>query len=146
MPVKNPPNREERILNSPSPEQIKTLIDTALGKIKADMVIANADLVNVYSGELLKGYSVAIKGKKIAYVGEKAEHTIGPDTKVIDATGKALIPGLIDAHNHIFFYFTVDEFPKYAMKGGTTTIITETSAASFPLGCGGIKQFIKAIR
>src|SRR4030042_2653213 len=118
MPVKNPPNREERILNSPSPQQIKTLINTALGKIKADIVIANADLVNVYSGELLKGYSVAIKGERIAYVGENAKHTIGPDTEVIDATGKTLIPGLIDAHSHLFFRYSMDEFLKYAMKGG----------------------------
>ncbi|HJX69503.1 MAG TPA: adenine deaminase C-terminal domain-containing protein [Dehalococcoidia bacterium] len=128
-----------------TPEQIKALIDTALGEIKADMVIANADLVNVYSGELLKGYSVAIKGEKIAYVGEKAEHTIGPDTRVIDATGKTLIPGLIDAHAHLLFLYAVDEFLKYAMKGGTTTIITETRGIFFPLGYRGVKQFLEAI-
>ena len=63
------------------PGQIKVLIDTALGKLKADMVIINADLVNVYSGELLNGYSVAIKGDRIAYVGGNAAHTIGPDSE-----------------------------------------------------------------
>ena len=52
-----------------SPEQIKVLIDTALGNIKADLAIVNGDLVNVYSGELLPGYSVAIKGERIAFVG-----------------------------------------------------------------------------
>jgi len=128
-----------------APEQIKTLIDTALGKIKADIVIANADLVNVYSGELLKGYSVAIKGEKIAYIGENADHTIGPDTMVIDATGKTLIPGLIDAHMHLVTYYTVYEFLKYAMKGGTTTIISEITALTFPLGYKGIEQFLEAI-
>jgi len=128
-----------------TPEQIKALIDTALGEVKADMVITNADMVNVYSGELLKGYSVAVKGEKIAYVGENAGHTIGPETRVIDASGKTLIPGLIDAHNHIFFLFTVDEFLKYVMPGGTTAIITETSAGAFPLGTRGIKQLLEAI-
>ncbi len=128
------------------PGQIKVLIDTALGKLKADMVIVNADLVNVYSGELLKGYSVAIKGDRIAYVGGNAAHTIGPDTKVIDATEKTLIPGLIDAHSNLFCYYPVDEFLKYAMGGGTTAIITETVAISFPLGYQGIRQFLEAIR
>jgi len=131
--------------DSITPAQIKTLIDTALGEVKADMVIINADLVNVYSGELLKGHSVAVKGEKIAYVGENAGHTIGPETRVIDAAGKTLIPGLIDAHNHIFYLRTVDEFLKYAMKGGITTVITETSAGSFPLGPRGIKHLLKAI-
>ncbi|MFC1924028.1 adenine deaminase C-terminal domain-containing protein [Chloroflexota bacterium] len=145
MKSKNLSKLSQEKLNQVDSEKIRTLINTALGEIKADIVVSNADLVNVYSGELLKGYSVAIKGEKIAYVGENADHTIGPDTLVIDATGKTLIPGLIDAHDHIFFYFTVDEFLKYAMRGGTTTIITETCEASFTLGPRGIKQFLEAM-
>jgi len=145
MKSKNLSKLSQERLNQVDSKEIKTLIDTALGEVKADMVITNAELVNVYSGELLKGYSVAIKGEKIAYLGENADHTIGPDTHVIDATGKTLIPGLIDAHDHVLFYFTVDEFLKYAMRGGTTTIITETCEASFTLGPRGIKQFLEAI-
>src|SRR4030042_6417287 len=135
----------KRNLTPVTPEQIKMLIDTALGEIKADIVVANADLVNVYSGELLKGYSVAIKGEKIAYVGEKADHTIGPDTRVIDAAGKTLIPGFIDAHTHLVTYCTVYEFLRYAMKGGITTIITETTAISHALGYQGVKELLEVI-
>ena len=124
--------------------RIKTLIDTALGREKADMVVANADLVNVYSGELLKGHSVAVKGDRIAFVGEKADHTIGPDTRVIDAAGKVLIPGFIEAHTHLLSLSRVDEFLKYAMGGGTTTIITETRNFTIPLGYRGVREFLKA--
>jgi adenine deaminase len=129
-----------------NPEQMKVLIDTALGKIKADLAIVGGNLVNVYTGELLKGQSVAIKGKRIAFVGENAEHTIGPDTRVIDAAGKTLIPGLIDAHTHLIVYYTVDEFLKYAMKGGTTTIVTETMEPSFPFGYQGVQQSLEFIK
>ena len=125
-------------------EKIKALVDTALGKAKADIVVANADLVNVYSGELLRGWSVAVKGDRIAYTGENAEHTIGPDTKVIDAAGKTLIPGLIDAHTHLLAHYTVEEFLKYAMRGGTTAIISETIEITGVLGYHGIQQFIKS--
>ena len=131
-------------LNKVDSEKIKTLIDTALGKIKADMVVANADLVNVYSGELLKGQSVAIKGDRIAFVGENAEHTIGPDTTVIDATGKVLIPGLIDSHIHLLGVCDIYGFLKYAMTGGTTTIISETTTLVIPLGYKGFWQFLNA--
>ena len=131
-------------LTQMDPGKIKTLIDTALGRAKADLVIANADLVNVYSGELLKGYSVAVKGDRIAYVGEDARHTVGPDTVVIEVAGKVLIPGLIDTHTHLLAHYTVDEFLRYAMKGGTTTIVSETIELVSPLGYNGVWEFLKA--
>lgn len=125
-------------------KKIKTLIDTALGKIKADIVVADTDLVNVYSGELLKGWSVAIKGDRIAYVGKNAEHTVGPDTRVIDATGKVLIPGLIDSHVHLLGVCDIYGFLKYSMRGGTTSIISETANLVMPLGYQGVREFLEA--
>jgi adenine deaminase len=132
-------------LFSLTPTQMKELMAVALGESQADLVVANGDLVNVYSGELLKGYSVAIKGERIAYVGKNAEHTIGPATQVIDATGKVMVPGFIDTHTHIFSFCVVDEFLRYAMKGGTTTIVTELLEPAFFLGYRGVTHFLKAI-
>ena len=78
-----------------SVKEISQLMNVAAGKEKADLAVVNANLVNVYTGELLPNYSVAIKGERIAYVGPKVEPSIGPATQVIDAGGKALIPGLL---------------------------------------------------
>ncbi|MFP3974755.1 MAG: adenine deaminase C-terminal domain-containing protein, partial [Dehalococcoidia bacterium] len=122
-------------------------MNTALGNEKADLVITNGDLINVYTGELLKGQSVSIKGERIAYVGEDAGHTIGSQTEVIDASGKILIPGLIDGHAHILgFLYSPHEFLRYAMCGGTTTIITETMEIAFPLGHQGIIEFLESVK
>lgn len=122
-------------------------MDTALGHEKADLVITNGDLVNVYTGELLKGQSISVKGERIAYVGEDATHTIGPQTEVIDASGKVLIPGLIDGHAHILgFLYSPHEFLRYAMRGGTTTIITEMIEIAFHLGYQGILEFLESVR
>ena len=63
----------------------KLLINVALGKEKADMAIVNARLLNVYTGELIDDFSVSVKGKWIAYVGDDPKDTIGPKTVVIDA-------------------------------------------------------------
>lgn len=121
-------------------------MNVALGKEKADLAVVNATLVNVYTGELLQHYSVAIKGQRIAYVGPKAEPCLGPDTRIIDAGGKFLIPGLIDAHTHLVFLFAPWEFVPYAARGGTTALVTETQEIVFPLGYEGIKAYIASLR
>jgi adenine deaminase len=127
-----------------SSEQMNQLINVALGKEKADLAIINGTLLNVYTGELLEGFSVASKGERIAYLGKDVAPTIGPETEVIDAKGKTLIPGLIDAHTHLIWYYRPDEFLRYAMKGGTTSVITETLEVAFPLGYRGVVEFLAA--
>lgn len=114
---------------------IKTLMNVATGKEKADLVIRNACLVNVYSNELLQGSTIAVKGEKIAFVGTDGKHTIGPKTNVIDAAGKVVIPGLIDAHTHLDIpVVPPTEYARYSLLSGTTTIITETLEMANVLG------------
>ncbi|NLX91943.1 MAG: adenine deaminase [Firmicutes bacterium] len=122
------------------------LIRTALGSEKADLAIVNGTLVNVYTGELLERYGVAVKGKRIAYVGKDIGRTIGSDTEVIDAAGKYLVPGFIDTHAHMCFYCSASEFLRYSMRGGTTTIVTELIEMSFPLGYRGIVEYLESCR
>ena len=135
------------LLTIAGPEKAKELITVTLGKAKADLAINNAMLVNVYTGELLKDHSIIIKGEWIAYVGDDPHDWIGPDTHVIDAGGKTVIPGLIDGHTHLADAFcTVSEFLKYAVPGGTTTIITETIEPFTAMGFEGVVDFLGSIR
>jgi len=120
------------------------LMKVALGEAEADLAIVNGDIVNVYTGEVIKGASVLIKGEKVAYVGTDTGKSIGTSTKVIDAAGKTLIPGLIDGHAHIDGPYSISEVLRYAIKGGTTTIITETSNIASPLGYDGVIQFLRS--
>jgi adenine deaminase len=129
-----------------SVEGMKDLAAVSLGEKEADLVVKGVDLVNVYTREVLKGYSVATKGKWIAYVGPDADHTIGSGTKVIDGAGKALIPGFVDGHAHILYYASPQEFLRYAMRGGTTTIVTEIMELTFPLGYGGLIECLEALK
>lgn len=122
------------------------LIKVALGEAEADLAIVNGDVVNVYTGEIIKRASVLIKGDRIASVGSDVGKAIGPSTRVIDATGKTLIPGLIDGHTHIDFIFSISEVLRYAIKGGTTTIITETAEMAHAVGYEGIIHFLRSIK
>lgn len=117
----------------------------ALGEAEADLAVINGAVVNVYTGEVGKA-SILIKGKRIAYVGNDAGKSIGANTRVIDAAGKTLIPGFIDGHTHIDTTYSVSELLRYALRGGTTTIITESCTIAAALGYDGIVQFLNSAR
>jgi adenine deaminase len=125
-------------------EQRYQLMKVALGEAEADLAIVNGSVVNVYTGEVLKGASVLIKGDKIAYVGKNGGKSIGSLTRVIDAGGKTLIPGLIDGHTHLDVTYSISELSRYAVAGGTTTIITETSSIAAVLAYEGTTAILRS--
>jgi adenine deaminase len=125
-------------------EQRYQLMKVALGEAEADLAIVNGSVVNVYTGEVLEGASVLIKGDKIAYVGKNGGKSIGSSTRVIDAAGKTLIPGLIDGHAHLDSMFSISELSRYAIAGGTTTIITETSNFAGVLAYEGTTAILRS--
>ncbi len=61
------------------------LVDVAMGRAKADLVVKNGKWVNVHSGEIIPGTDLAIVEGRFAYCGPDASHCIGPDTKIVDA-------------------------------------------------------------
>ena len=66
----------------------RALVDTAMGRTPADLVIRNGRWVSVQSGEIIPNTDVAVKDGHIAFVGGDASHTIGKKTQVIDANGR----------------------------------------------------------
>jgi len=134
------------ILRPKTSAETKQLIGVALGKEKADLAIINANVVNVYTGEILKDQSITVRGKWIAYVGQNAQDAIGPATEVIDAAGQTVIPGLIDGHTHIAWMFTPAEFLKYTIAGGTTTVVTETLEPYPVCGYAGVVDFLASLK
>lgn len=127
-------------------ETTRALVDTAMGHVKADLVIRNSSLVNVNSGEILSKQDIAVKGDRIALVGN-AEHTIGPATKVIDSEGKYVIPGLIDGHVHIeSAMVTTTEFARAVLLHGTTTVFIDPHEIANVLGLEGVRFFLTEAR
>ncbi|MEE9201730.1 MAG: amidohydrolase family protein, partial [Dehalococcoidia bacterium] len=130
----------------PSAAEMTHLMGVALGREAADLAVTNATLVNVYTGELLPGQGVAVGGERIAYVGPDPSLCIGPETHIVDAGGRYLAPGFIDAHSHLCYLVTPDQFLRYTIPGGTTTIVTETLEIAFPLGMRGVLGYLSALR
>ncbi len=82
----------------------KDVAFTRQGGRPAETVILNARVLTCNEARA-KAEAVAVDAGKIAYVGRNAGAMdfIGPDTRVIQAKGKTLVPGLIDNHTHILF-------------------------------------------
>ena len=116
-------------------EVTRELVDVAMGRRPADLVICNGRWVNVHSGEILPGTDVAIAGSRIAYVGGDAGHAIGPGTKVVEAHGRYLVPGLCDAHMHVESgMVTVTEFARAVIPHGTTSMFIDPHEIANVLG------------
>ena len=116
------------------------LIDVAMGRAKADMVIRSGTWVNVYSGEILPGHDVAIAEGRIAFVGPNAGHTIGPNTEVIEAMGRYMLPGLCDGHMHVESgLVTVTEFARAVIPHGTTSMFIDPHEIANVLGLRGVR-------
>ena len=118
----------------------KSLVDCAMGRVPADMVITGGAWVNVHSGEVIPGTDAAILGGRFAFVGPDASHCIGDATQVIDAGGRYMVPGLCDAHMHVESgMLTVTEFARAVVPHGTTSMFIDPHEIGNVLGLEGVR-------
>ena len=122
---------------------ILSLNAVAMGENKADIVLKNCRLVNVYSREIIPQIQVAIKKDRIAYVGKDASHTVGDKTGVIDLQDKYITPGFVDPHTHIDQYVLPSELAKKSLLTGTTTLFSDPIDVVSVCGYKGFKEFVK---
>lgn len=124
----------------PWPKVAPLLVDVAMGRKAADLVIRNGRWVNVHSGEIIPGTDVAVAGGRVAYVGPNAEHAVGSDTRIIDAKERYLVPGLCDAHMHVESgMVTVTEFARAVIPHGTTAMFIDPHEIANVLGLEGVR-------
>ncbi len=117
------------------------IINIARGLEKADLVIKNANILNVLSEEIHKA-DVAIAEGVIAGVGENYH-----GLKEIDINGAYLSPSFIDGHVHIESSMLLpSEFAKAVVPAGTTTLIIDPHEISNVLGLHGISFMRESVQ
>ncbi|RSL32432.1 adenine deaminase [Salibacterium salarium] len=142
-------NKQNNIVQSRNPlaEVMPELVKTARGDKTASLVIENAKLVNVVSGEIQPDIDIAVQGTRIAYVGNDASHTIGEETVRIDAKGKYAAPGLIDGHCHIeSSQITPKQFARAVLPKGTTGGFFDAHEIANVLGLQGLRLMLNELR
>lgn len=116
----------------------KEFLKAALNEVPSDLVIANAKIVNVFTGEILEG-NVFVSQGFICHVEYEDLSELSAKT-VYDAQGKYLIPGLIDAHVHIeSSMMTPRHFCEAVLPWGTTTVVTDPHEIGNVYGIEGIQ-------
>lgn len=112
---------------------IEKLIKTARGEEKADLVIKNAKVINVFTEEIYNA-DIAICDGTIAGVA-KDYHGV----EEIDVKGAYVSPSFIDGHVHIESSMLMPlEFAKMVVPSGTTTIVADPHEISNVMGLQGI--------
>lgn len=125
----------------------RELIDVAMGRRPADLVIRNGRWVSVQSGEILPHTDIAVAQGRIAYIGPDASHAIGAETEVVDAGGMYLVPGLLDAHMHIESgMVTVTEFVRAVIPHGTTGMFVDPHEIANVFGLKGVRLMVDEAR
>ncbi len=112
-------------------------IEIAKGDKKAKLVLKNANIVNVFTNEILPG-DVAIDHGEIVGIGKYS------GDQEIDLGGKYLSPGFIDTHVHIeSSKVTPGQFARAVLPKGVTTIIADPHEIANVKGIEGIRYIIE---
>ena len=121
----------------------QTLVNVTMGRTPADLVIKNGQWVCVQTGEIIPNTDIAIVEGHIAYVGQNANHTIGLHTQVLEAGGRYLVPGLLDAHMHVESgMVTISEFVRAVTPHGTTGMFVDPHEIANVFGLKGVKLMV----
>lgn len=122
-------------------QKLIKLIDVAAGRKKADLVLKNAKIVDVFQAKILTG-DIAISDGYIAGIGESYQ---GVEER--NYTGKYVAPGFIEAHIHIeSSYVSPEEFSRVFIPRGTTTILADPHEIVNVAGLKGLDYMVNAAK
>jgi adenine deaminase len=120
---------------------LNNLISVARGESPADLVLANARIVNTFNGEVETG-NIAIYGGKVAGVGDYQKAK-----EIIDLKGKYVAPGLISGHTHLeSSMLDVGQYARAVVPHGTSAIVTDLHEIANVCGLEGIRYVLDYAR
>lgn len=115
----------------------------ALGEADADVAITGGRVFIPETREF-RALDVLIRDNEVAALVDDASEAVGAETTVLTADGRAVLPGLIDAHTHVDGVQSLENAYHYALASGTTTVVTESSAFGGIFGVDGVEALLAA--
>jgi adenine deaminase len=121
------------------------LAAVAMGRKPADLIIKNGCLVDVCTARIRDNTDIAAYKGYIALVGDVSHVQADENTRIMDASGRYLCPGLIDSHMHV--ESSMVDLPSFAagvLAQGTTTICPDIHELTNVLGMGAVDLFYRS--
>jgi adenine deaminase len=119
---------------------LEQMIDVASGRTRADLVLKNANVVNVFTCDVSKG-DIAIHRGYIAGIGDY----VGNET--IDLKGQFVAPSFIDGHVHVESSMVMPiQYARAVVPHGTGSVIADPHEIANVLGTEGILYMSKSMR
>ena len=113
-------------------------IKAARGEKPVDLLFTNAQIIDVYSGEILPDAIAISDGNIVGFGQYEAE-------KVVDLKGRYVAPGFIDGHVHIESSMAcITEFARAVVVHGTTTVAADPHEIANVLGISGIEYMLQS--
>jgi adenine deaminase len=123
------------------PTTLARLISVAKGESPADLLLANAKVVNVFSGEIESG-NVAICRDRIAGIGDYRQAK-----QILDVEGKYIAPSLINGHIHPeSSMLDIVQYARAVVPQGTTALVTDLHEIANVCGIEGMKYVLNRAR
>jgi adenine deaminase len=121
--------------------ELQKIVEIARGDVPAAVLLKNANLVNVFTGEIYKT-DIAIRRSRIVGLGGGYQAE-----QVVDLGERYVCPGLIDAHVHIESSMcTPPEFARAVLPHGVTTVITDPHEIANVFGLEGISFMLESAK
>jgi adenine deaminase len=120
------------------------LVQVALGKDSADLILRGATVLNVFTGEWEPNQDIVIKGERIAWVG-KANGWNGVARQIVDASKEWAVPGFGESHKHIeSTYLTPEYEASLVIPRGNTWTVEDSHEISNVVGNRNVKFWLEA--
>ena len=117
---------------------LKEIIKAAHGEKRVDLLLTNAQIINVFGGEIINDAIAISNGIIVGYGQYDAEN-------IIDLKGRYVAPGFIDGHVHIESSMTcISEFSKAVLVHGTTAVAADPHEIANVLGAVGIEYMLQS--
>ncbi len=122
-------------------QDLKGLLRVSLGEEPPDLIVKNADILDVFSSALFKG-QIWVYKHWIAYIGDK-NPPIGDRTLILDGKGKIAVPGYVDGHGHADLFYNPSAFADVAVTRGATTVFSDSQDMVDSIGVSGFIEVLK---
>ncbi len=125
---------------------LQRLLRVAKGEEPADKIIINGKIVNVFTNSVEENLVISVKDGYITGVDDGPKRKGSTKTEIIDARGRYLCPGFIDAHTHLDSMYPFYEIVPYALKGGTTCVVSECGIVGTSCGIEAVESFFHSTK